>query len=136
MGKRHFKIDKVKAVGGKATFVGINSNYGDTVTMTNSCVSGTKTICGEFEGNSSSAEPKSIGEGPRKSCNSTAETCQSFVHTHTFSIQHRLNLALFRVVVYFVGFPHLLVKIIPINNPEHCILSLDIVQQETGVVEC
>ena len=68
MGERHVKLDGVKASGGKATFVGINSNYGDTATITNSCVTGTKTICEEFEGNDTGAEPKSISEGPSSAC--------------------------------------------------------------------
>ena len=68
MGERHVKIDKVKATGGTATFVGINSNYGDTATITNSCVTGTKAICEEFEGNDTGAEPKQISEGPSSAC--------------------------------------------------------------------
>lgn len=35
VGKCRVKNDKVKAVGGKAMFVGIDCNYGDTATMTN-----------------------------------------------------------------------------------------------------
>ncbi|RAR06334.1 pectate lyase [Stemphylium lycopersici] len=68
MGERHVKLDGIKASGGKATFVGINSNYGDTATITNSCVTGTKTICEEFEGNDTGAEPKSISEGSSSAC--------------------------------------------------------------------
>ncbi|CAN9428580.1 unnamed protein product [Alternaria alternata] len=64
MGERHVKIDGVKATGGKATFVGINTNYGDTATITNSCITDTKAICEEFEGNDTGAEPKQISEGP------------------------------------------------------------------------
>ncbi|CAN9473506.1 unnamed protein product [Alternaria alternata] len=62
MGERHVKIDGVKATGGKATFVGINTNYGDTATITNSCITDTKAICEEFEGNDTGAEPKQISE--------------------------------------------------------------------------
>jgi hypothetical protein len=68
MGERHVKIDKVKATGGKATFVGINSNYGDTAIITNSCIQSTKAICEEFEGNDTGAEPKQISEGPSSAC--------------------------------------------------------------------
>ncbi|RYO66939.1 hypothetical protein AA0113_g5006 [Alternaria arborescens] len=68
MGERHVKIDGVKATGGKATFVGINTNYGDTATITNSCITDTKAICEEFEGNDTGAEPKQISEGPSSAC--------------------------------------------------------------------
>lgn len=68
MGERHVKIDGVKATGGKATFVGINTNYGDTATITNSCITDTKAICEEFEGNDTGAEPKQISQGPSSAC--------------------------------------------------------------------
>jgi hypothetical protein len=68
MGERHVKIDGVKATGGKATLVGINTNYGDTATITNSCITDTKAICEEFEGNDTGAEPKQISEGPSSAC--------------------------------------------------------------------
>ena len=58
----------VKATGGKATFVGINTNYGYTAKITNSCITDTKAICEEFEGNDTGAEPKQISEGPSSAC--------------------------------------------------------------------
>ena len=67
MGERHVVIDGVNAQGGTATFVGINSNYGDTATITNSCVKA-KNICEEFEGNDTGAEPKEISTGPSSAC--------------------------------------------------------------------
>ncbi|KZM28131.1 uncharacterized protein EKO05_0001145 [Ascochyta rabiei] len=67
-GERHVKIDGVKASGGSATLVGINSNFGDTATITNSCVTGTKVICQEFEGTSPGNEPQKISDGPSASC--------------------------------------------------------------------
>jgi hypothetical protein len=67
MGERHVVIDGVNAQGGTATFVGINSNYGDTATITNSCVKA-KNICEEFEGNDTGAEPKEISSGPSSAC--------------------------------------------------------------------
>ncbi|KAH7113265.1 putative pectate lyase, partial [Dendryphion nanum] len=66
--ERHVTIDGVLAEGGSATFVGINSNFGDTATIKNSCITGTKTICEEFEGNDSGAEPKKISSGPSAAC--------------------------------------------------------------------
>lgn len=67
-GERHVKIDGVKATGGSATLVGINSNFGDTATITNSCVTGTKVICQEFEGTSPGNEPQEISSGPSSAC--------------------------------------------------------------------
>ncbi|KAL1794126.1 hypothetical protein ACET3X_007547 [Alternaria dauci] len=68
MGERHVKIDGVTATGGSAAFVGINSNYGDTATITNSCVTDTSVICEEFEGNNTGDEPTQISEGPSSAC--------------------------------------------------------------------
>ena len=66
--ERHVVIDGVIAEGGSSTFVGINSNYGDTATIKNSCITGTKNFCEEFEGNDSGAEPKKISTGPSAAC--------------------------------------------------------------------
>lgn len=67
-GERHVKIDGVTASGGSATFVGINSNFGDTATITNSCVTGTSVICQEFQGTSPGNEPEKISDGPSSAC--------------------------------------------------------------------
>jgi hypothetical protein len=61
--KRTVIVDGVTATSGK-TLVGINSNFGDTATITNTCADSVKVICEEFEGNSSGAEPKSVRQGP------------------------------------------------------------------------
>ena len=61
---RHVVVDHVTAKSVK-TLVGINTNYGDTATLTNItlCGGGT-TICQKFTGNNTGAEPTSIGSGP------------------------------------------------------------------------
>ena len=65
--KRSVTIKNVKASGGKL-LAGINSNYGDVATITNTCATGTKKICEAFQGNNNGKEPKSLGAGPSKSC--------------------------------------------------------------------
>lgn len=47
---------------------GINSNYGDTATLTKIKASGVETICEEFEGNDTGDEPESISSGPSEYC--------------------------------------------------------------------
>ncbi|RBQ74823.1 hypothetical protein VDGD_21375 [Verticillium dahliae] len=42
---------------------GINTNYGDTCTINNSCQDGNKT-CDKYTGNNSGKEPSKIGSGP------------------------------------------------------------------------
>jgi hypothetical protein len=62
--KRDVIIKNVKATGGKV-LAGINSNYGDTATITNTCASSTKKICVDFQGtNNNSVEPKELHSGP------------------------------------------------------------------------
>ncbi|KAF1967439.1 pectate lyase, partial [Bimuria novae-zelandiae CBS 107.79] len=65
---RHVILDGIKASGGTSTLVGINPNFGDTAKITNSCVTGTKTICEEFEGTTPGNEPQSVSEGPNSTC--------------------------------------------------------------------
>ncbi|KAH7091678.1 pectate lyase, partial [Paraphoma chrysanthemicola] len=67
MGKRDVNVDGVLAEGGKV-LVGINSNFGDVATITNTCATGVTTVCEEFEGNDTGDEPTSIGEGPSAAC--------------------------------------------------------------------
>ncbi len=63
--QRHIVISKVKATAPGKVLVGINSNYGDTATLSGVTVVGDQdlTICERFKGNSSGAEPTSLGEG-------------------------------------------------------------------------
>lgn len=57
----------MKASGGKV-LAGINSNYGDVATITNTCATGTKKICVEFQGNNNGKEPKELKSGPSNQC--------------------------------------------------------------------
>jgi hypothetical protein len=61
-GARHAVLDGVVAVDG-GVLCGINTNYGDTCTVTNSCQDDGKT-CDRFTGNNSGKEPPKIGSGP------------------------------------------------------------------------
>ncbi|KAL9095422.1 MAG: hypothetical protein Q9165_002293 [Trypethelium subeluteriae] len=67
MGKRTVTITNVKASGG-SEIAGVNSNYGDTATISNTCAADVDDICVEYEGNDTGAEPTEIGSGPSDSC--------------------------------------------------------------------
>ncbi|GFF38871.1 probable pectate lyase E [Aspergillus lentulus] len=68
--KRTVEISGVKASSGKA-LVGINSNYGDTATISG-CASSVKEICVEYEGtDNNDKEPKKKGSGPSNACKYT-----------------------------------------------------------------
>ena len=67
MFERHLILGGVLADSGK-TLVGINSNYGDTATITNSCLTGVKDVCVEYEGNDTGDEPTKKGSGPSDAC--------------------------------------------------------------------
>ncbi|KAF7548390.1 hypothetical protein G7046_g8696 [Stylonectria norvegica] len=75
-GPRNVVIDGVAAVDG-GVLCGINTNYGDTCTITNSCQDSGKS-CDRFEGNDDGSEPEKIGSGPDGtycSVESFAESC-------------------------------------------------------------
>ncbi|KAH6995145.1 pectate lyase [Ilyonectria destructans] len=61
-GPRNIIIDGVIAKDG-GVLCGINTNYGDTCKITNSCQDSAK-YCDRYEGNSSGAEPTKLGSGP------------------------------------------------------------------------
>lgn len=61
-GPRNFVLDNVRAVNG-GVLCGINTNYGDTCRVTNSCQNAAK-YCDRYQGNSNGAEPSKIGSGP------------------------------------------------------------------------
>lgn len=61
-GARHIVIDGAVAVDG-GVLCGINTNFGDTCTVTNSCQDKNK-ICDRFTGNNDGDEPSKIGSGP------------------------------------------------------------------------
>lgn len=65
--KRTVIIDGVLADTGKS-LVGINSNYGDTARITNSCLKGVKDVCNEYTGNNNGAEPIKKSSGPSNAC--------------------------------------------------------------------
>ncbi|OBT72934.1 hypothetical protein VF21_08491 [Pseudogymnoascus sp. 05NY08] len=60
-GPRNFIFDNIRAING-GVICGINTNYGDTCTITNSCQDSGKG-CDRYTGNSSGAEPTKIGSG-------------------------------------------------------------------------
>ena len=61
-GARHVVINNVVAVDG-GVLCGINTNYGDTCTITNSCQDSGKS-CDRYTGNNTGKEPSKIGSGP------------------------------------------------------------------------
>ncbi|WQF88935.1 Putative Cellulose-binding domain, fungal, pectate lyase PlyH/PlyE, pectin lyase/virulence factor [Colletotrichum destructivum] len=75
-GPRNVIIENVVAVDG-GVLCGINTNYGDTCTVKDTCQNAGKT-CDRYEGNDSGAEPKKIGSGPDAefcSVSGLSETC-------------------------------------------------------------
>ncbi|KAI5198963.1 pectate lyase [Aureobasidium subglaciale] len=65
---REVTISNVKATNGKY-LVGINSNYGDTATITKTCATSVKHICQEYVGtNNNDEEPSTGSEGPSDAC--------------------------------------------------------------------
>lgn len=61
-GARHIVMNNVLARNG-GVLCGINTNYGDTCTVTNSCQDKNK-ICDKYTGNNTGKEPKKISSGP------------------------------------------------------------------------
>ncbi|KIL96259.1 hypothetical protein FAVG1_01003 [Fusarium avenaceum] len=75
-GPRNVVIENIAAVNG-GVLCGINTNYGDTCTISNTCQDAGKN-CDLFEGNSDGSEPTKLSSGPDgTSCkvDSFAETC-------------------------------------------------------------
>ncbi|ROW07573.1 hypothetical protein VPNG_06847 [Cytospora leucostoma] len=62
MYERHVIIDAVTAISGEL-LASINSNYGDSATITNVDISDVDEICEQFEGNDTGDEPASIATG-------------------------------------------------------------------------
>jgi len=50
-------------VDGASVVAGVNSNYGDVTTISNSCLLSSK-VCDRYTGNNSGKEPSKIGSGP------------------------------------------------------------------------
>ncbi|GME31339.1 Pectate lyase catalytic [Neofusicoccum parvum] len=70
MPERHVTIDGVTATTGDI-LAGINSNLGDTATITNTCATGVEVICQEFEGVTDGSEPSTGSSGPSTACKYT-----------------------------------------------------------------
>lgn len=62
MYERHVTITGVTATNGDL-LAGINSNYGDSATISSTDASGVSEICEQFEGNDTGDEPTSVGTG-------------------------------------------------------------------------
>ncbi|KAK8213713.1 putative pectate lyase D [Phyllosticta capitalensis] len=67
MGERKVTMSGITAINGKV-LTGINSNYGDTATITDSCATEVTDICVEYEGNDTGDEPEEISSGISESC--------------------------------------------------------------------
>ncbi|OJD40500.1 pectate lyase [Diplodia corticola] len=67
MGERKVTVSNVVASSGKV-LTGINSNYGDTSTITGTCATDVKAICTEYEGNNTGDEPEEISSGVSDAC--------------------------------------------------------------------
>ncbi|KAL9106881.1 MAG: hypothetical protein Q9227_008129 [Pyrenula ochraceoflavens] len=67
MPQRHVIMDDISATEG-SELAGINSNYGDTATLTNIKVSGVDDICVTYTGNDTGDEPTENGSGPSENC--------------------------------------------------------------------
>ncbi|KAI1260720.1 pectate lyase [Xylariaceae sp. FL1019] len=65
--ERHVILDSITASSG-SSLVGINSNYGDTATLTNIVVDDVNDICVEYEGNDTGDEPEETSSGPSSYC--------------------------------------------------------------------
>jgi pectate lyase len=72
-GKRAVVVQNVIAQTGHAALVGINSNYGDTATLSKITIVGDPShklvICQRYTGNNTGAEPPKSGSGPGSGCN-------------------------------------------------------------------
>ncbi|KAH7045330.1 pectate lyase [Macrophomina phaseolina] len=66
-GGRNVIIKNVKAYSG-SQLAGINSNLGDSATITDTCATDVDTPCAEYEGNSTGDEPTESGSGPSGAC--------------------------------------------------------------------
>ncbi|ORY11869.1 pectate lyase [Clohesyomyces aquaticus] len=69
--QRQVIIKNVKAFNGKV-LAGINSNFGDSASISSTCATSVKTICEEFKGTTPGNEPQSISKGPSNACKYTA----------------------------------------------------------------
>ncbi|ORY70966.1 pectate lyase [Pseudomassariella vexata] len=74
-GERNVIIKNVKAYNGKL-LAGINSNFGDVATISNTCATSVKKVCTEFKGTTPGNEPKEVSSGVSSHCvYSTIKSC-------------------------------------------------------------
>ncbi|EMD64074.1 hypothetical protein GGP41_006528 [Bipolaris sorokiniana] len=73
---RSVVVKNVKAYNGKV-LTGINPNFGDSSTITNTCATSVKTICEEFKGTTPGNEPSSVSKGPSANCKYTASAIKA-----------------------------------------------------------
>ncbi|EMD88436.1 polysaccharide lyase family 3 protein [Bipolaris maydis ATCC 48331] len=73
---RNVVVKNVKAYSGKV-LTGINPNFGDSSTITNTCATSVKTICEEFKGTTPGNEPSSVSKGPSANCKYTASAIKA-----------------------------------------------------------
>lgn len=76
MPERHVTLDGVNAQTGDI-LAGINSNMGDTATITNTCATGVEVICQEFQGVTDGSEPEAGSSGPSTACKYTEADAQA-----------------------------------------------------------
>ncbi|KAK5172052.1 uncharacterized protein LTR77_003689 [Saxophila tyrrhenica] len=67
MPERHVIMDDITATGG-SIIAGINSNYGDTATLSNINISDVGDVCVTYTGNDNGDEPEENGSGPSENC--------------------------------------------------------------------
>ncbi|KAL5120629.1 hypothetical protein ACEQ8H_001377 [Pleosporales sp. CAS-2024a] len=68
---RSVVIKNVKAYHGKV-LAGINSNFGGTASITDTCATDVETICEEYKGTTPGHEPEPLCKGPSKNCKYSA----------------------------------------------------------------
>jgi len=73
---RSVVIKNVKAVSGKL-LAGINSNFGGTASIQDTCATSVKTICEEFKGTKPGSEPSPVHKGPSANCKYAASEIKS-----------------------------------------------------------
>jgi len=73
---RSVVVKNVKAYNGKV-LTGINPNFGDSSTISNTCATSVKTICEEFKGTTPGNEPQSVSKGPSNNCKYTASAIKT-----------------------------------------------------------
>lgn len=76
MPERHVIVDGVTASTGDI-LVGINSNLGDTATISNTCATDVEVVCQEFEGVTDGSEPEATTSGPSDACKYTVADAQA-----------------------------------------------------------